>query len=420
MWATGVGLLIAVAMFLGAWGVAGFSSLLVLPTTVFEILFGLSLFSSLVPLFWISITCAGGKQKPMAMAMLQSVIEDRRLRFHMTGAFLLSLLGLLTLASHVLPSPFLFAIATVLLGAIFDLLSSTFFRIHYRRTPDGVCEWILDRMQRSLSEKKEKQLMDSFELIFPFLVESMKNGDVVSLRVLSQKAPAIVEVLLRAVGKLPLFSTRGETEATMLDRFTFAEAMTAKRLAWLVKSARESGSPTAIEETVRLYAKLFLTFHGHHSSLGQLLLISLCQQTQMAENKEINVEVIVALSEVVKSLIDRSIDTFTSEKESMLRTIKLLETYVKESFRRDKSASVALLMQPFAEIGQLLGGVRYDSLIDREDILTELRRILAQFAALETVTGRFESGVERTDTSATFTQDIPFILPKEKEEEPPR
>jgi hypothetical protein len=76
-------------------------------------------------------------------------------------------------------------------------------------------------------------------------------------------------------------------------------------------------------------------------------------------------------------------------------------------------------MQPFAEIGQLLGSVRYDALPDREDILAELRRILAQFAAIETVTGRFEMGVDRTDTTATFKQDIPYIPPKEKAEDNP-
>ncbi len=414
MWMTIVSLLIGLIVSISASGFPEFNQWVLLPVGVYPILFAISLFSPLLPLLWISLTSVGSRHKTVDLAALQSVIEDRRLYVCSGLAFLLSLLGLFFVSSPLLLVPYRFAIATVLFGGLMDLLCSTFLRIQYRRTSEGVCEWLLDRMHRALDRKNEKLLMDSFEMVFPLVVESMESGNVLSVRAFSQKASALSEMLLRVVGKLPLFSIRGESEATMLDRFMFAEAMTAKRLAWLVTAARESGNPAAVEEAVRLYGKLFLVFHSHHSSLGHLLLVSLCQQTQNAEERDLHVEVVVALSEVIKSLIDRSIELGGSEKDSILRTIKLLETYVKESFRRDKTMSIVLLMQPFAEIGQLLGGARYESLIDREEILGELRRILAQFAALETVTGRFEAGAERTDTAATFSQDIPFRLPEER------
>jgi hypothetical protein len=198
--------------------------------------------------------------------------------------------------------------------------------------------------------------------------------------------------------------------------------MTAKRLAWVIKEACVIGSPTALEESVRLTGKLFLTFHGYHPSLGFLLLVTLSQISQKAEGKierwEFDVELMSVFSEVIKSLIDKSLERGIPDTASIIKVLAILETHVKESFRREKSVNPAFLMQPFAEIGQMLAAPRYNALKDREEIIAVLRRILAQFAAIENVTGRLEITGEGTDTKASFREDLPFTIPRAKTEDP--
>ena len=202
-----------------------------------------------------------------------------------------------------------------------------------------------------------------------------------------------------------------------------SEARTAKRLAWVIKEACETGSPTALEEAVRITGRLFLVFHGYHPSLGLLLLMTLSQTSQKGEGKiapwDRDVELMSAFSEVVKALIDKSLDKGISDTESITKVLAILETHVKESFRREKSVNAAFLMQPFAEIGQMLAAPRYNALPGRDEIITVLRRALAQFAAIETVTGRLEIAGEGTDTKASFREDLPFTRPRDRTEEPP-
>jgi hypothetical protein len=202
-----------------------------------------------------------------------------------------------------------------------------------------------------------------------------------------------------------------------------AEAMTSKRIAWIVQEACHIGSLTGLEETTRLAGKLAMTFHNHHESLGSLILITLAQASQRGCGNmtmwDLEMEVVSTLSEVAKSLIDRSVDRNTSDAASILKVFTILESKVKEIFHREKTMNPALLMQPFAEIGQMLAGERYRSFPDRDEVLADLRRILAQFSALEGVTSRLAGGGgEDTDTKASFREDLPFAAPRKKEEQP--
>jgi hypothetical protein len=164
---------------------------------------------------------------------------------------------------------------------------------------------------------------------------------------------------------------------------------------------------------MRLAGKLFLNFHGHHESLGFHILSTLSQATQKDSGTiaiwDLDREVIATFSDMVKSLIDRSISRNTSDVPSILKVLALLENTAREILRREKAISPVLLMRPFAEMGLMLESDRYRSLAGREEILTDLRRILAQFSVFGAVTALLvEEGGGATDTTASFKQDLPF------------
>jgi hypothetical protein len=156
---------------------------------------------------------------------------------------------------------------------------------------------------------------------------------------------------------------------------------------------------------------MFLAFHNRHESLGQFLLYSLAQSMHRGgtptEQIERDLEVSATFSEIVKSLIDRSTAKAISDSLTITKVLKTLDTYLKESFRLNKSINPALLMQPFAEIGNMLAAKKYDTLPDRDTILAELKRLLAQFAALETVSTHLEN-LSESDTAASYKEDLPF------------
>jgi hypothetical protein len=419
MLATFFGGCAAIALAVLSSTVPGFSQHAVFPQLVFQLIFSVSLFLSMKPWTWTLPFMIGIERNPVANAAVKSMIYDSRMSVFSAAILLTSFLGLI-LSSQTMISPLLvFAIDAVLAGIIVDLLRAAFFRMQQRRSPEGIADWLLSSMHHAVKKQNETVLIESFETLFTLLVGYMKHGDFGALRVFSLRIVSATDVLLRAISKLPLFRLPQEAEASLLDRYSVAEALTAKRLIWVVKAACETKNSTALEEIVKLFGKLFLAFHSHHESLGHLLLMTLSQTIQKIESEpgesDRDIEVMMACSEVVKSLIDRSIDRQVSEKESIFQVLSLLETYVKQTFRRDKTINPALLMQPFAEVGNMLADARYLNMPDRDDILSELRRLLSQFSALEMVTTRLDI-TAKTDTSATYHEDLPFTKPSSKKE----
>ena len=400
--------------------VPGFEAELMFPQTLFEFFFGISLFSSSLPWLWTLFLSLGAETSPLSASALRSNIDDRKMVFYSAGMVLVSLVGIVVISQPLIPMVWCFALAVVCAGIVLDLLRMAYFRLCYRRSPEGIAEWSIETMQTAIRKRDERHHTISFEMVFSLIVAYMKKGEFGALRLFCQKIVSASDLWLGSIARLSLFRIPADNEETLLDRYMLAEAMTAKRLAWVVKEACDTGSTMALEEVVRFVGKLFMAFHAHHESLGFLLLLTLSQVTQKTEGKieawDRNVEVLSAFSEVIKALVDRCVDRGISDKASILKVLSILETRVKETFRREKAINPAFLMQPFAEIGQMLANSRYSNFPDRDAIVADLRRILAQFAALEGVTSRLDVGGGDTDTRASFHEDLPFTTPRRGDE----
>lgn len=331
------------------------------------------------------------------------------------GIMAVSLIGVMIVSQDLLPLLWSFAISMILIGILFDLLRAAYFRFHYRRYPEGMAEWLLEMMRESVRKRDDALYTLSFEIVFTLIISYMKSGRLAALRLFTSKILTAPELWLGAIVKISLYRVSLEHEESLLDRYSLAEARTAKRLAWVIKEACDMGNPTALEEAVRVAARLFLTFHSCHPSLGFFILVTMSQTGQKSEGKldmgDIDSELTSAFSEIVKCLIDRSIERGVADTASITKVLAILETHVKESYRRERTANPAFFMQPFAEVGQMLAAPRYNALPDRDEIISHLRRILSQFAALETVTGHLEVPSEGTDTTASFREDLPFTAP---------
>jgi hypothetical protein len=424
MIATLFGICAALALALGMQIAPGFSEELLLPDVVFEFFFAITLLFSSLPWVWTLFLTLGAEANPVSASALNSNMKDRKMYLYAGGTILASFAGLIIVCQPIVPLIWCFGLSLIVVGIILDLLRMAYFRLQYRRSPEGIAEWLIDSMSGAVKKHDERLHTMSFEAVFTLIAAYLKKGEIGSLRLFCQKIMSASDLWLGSIARLSLFRVPSENEETLLDRYSVAEARTAKRLAWLIKESCDIGSPTGLEEIVRLIGRLFLTFHGYHNSLGFLLLVTLSQAGHKAEGKiepwDRDVEIMSAFSEVVKSLIDKSLERGISDTESINKVLAILETYVKESFRREKSINPAFLMQPFAEVGQMLASSRYNALPGRDEVISALKRILAQFAALETVSSRLEISGQGTDTKASFREDLPFTTPRAGTEEPLR
>jgi hypothetical protein len=422
MLATFLGLLAAIALVVCSNSIPGFAAGLYVPDTALSFFFVVSFFFSALPWVWTLFLTLGSENSAIAASALRSNVHDRRMYLYAGAVIATSFLGLVVVSQELLSPIWVLGCSGIIIGFILDCLRFAYFRLHYRRSAEGIADWFVETMKRAVRRRDERLHTMTFEMVFAVIIAYMHSGQPGELRLFCQKIVAAADLWLGTIARLRIFTLPSEEEESLLDRYSVAEAMTAKRLAWLVKESCEIGSPVAFEETVRLTDRLFMAFHGFHPSLGFLLLVSLSQTIQKTEGKiereDRDLEVSIGFSEVVKSLIDRSVDRGVSDKDSILKVLAILETYVKAGFRQEKNVNPALLMQPFAEIGQMLGDPRYNALLDREGILAQLRRVLGQFAAIETVSGHLEISGSGTDTKASFREDLPYLGGRKKPPEP--
>jgi len=179
-----------------------------------------------------------------------------------------------------------------------------------------------------------------------------------------------------------------EGAPTLLDRVNFFVAHFSKRLVWLFRYAVDEKMEPIAEEIISCYGKMSLFLTKFHPTLIHLPLLFIARAADIAaraDAEEVFVRAGATLSELGKSLVATSREKNESMREAIFLVLGHLEEIMKESFKRNKELSPAILMQPFAEIAELLAEEQYKEFPDREVVITELRRCLGEFSALDLV-----------------------------------
>ncbi len=413
MLATFVSVIMILVLGAGVHMVPEIETMMAAPKGFFELFFGVSLFLSLLPWMGMLFLSQGAEVHPITIAALRSNIADRKLCAYSASIVAVSILGMFVLLQSMFPEVWSFAGAVLCIGILLDLVRLAYCRLQFRRTPEGLAEWFIEVMMESVKRGDEKWHTICFEIPFSLMVMYMKAGAYGSLRLFCHGIVKISDLWLGSIAHLRWLRVPGEFEVSLLDRYSQAERMTAKRIAWILQEACNLGSIAAVEEATRLAGKLFVTFHTYHESLGSVLLSTLSHASQRdcgrIGARDLDMEVVWAFSDVVKSLVERCIDRNMSDTVPILKVLGVLENKVKEIFHREKNISPAFLMQPLTELGHMLAHDRYRSLSCRDEVLADLRRLAAQIPSLVGVPVRLaENGDEVTDTKASFGDERPF------------
>ncbi len=382
---------------------------LTFPQTPLVCFFGIFLLVCLLPWRWVGGSQGDRSSHAISQCIIKSQLADKRVWLYQLIVYFIAFFSLVMVSIDSIPSLYRFMGALIGTGVLIDVAKTIYQRLQFRAKPEGLADWILESMKSAERRLNHDELVDFFESTFSILSGYLKMYDVASLKLFCLKIIENADVWIRASSKLPGNLDAINKDASVLDSYMIVEAMVAKRMS----SVLQAESLVVLETLIWFEGKLSLAFHGRHASLGYLLLFSLSVTLQHLEGKidrtSREIEYITMLSEIIKAFIDRTVATRISDRTSIFRALALLESHLKESFRMDRNINPAFLMQPFAEVGQLIADEKYAQMPDREDIIAELRRLLSQFAALEGVRAQMDIGVEGTDTKASYKEDKPFL-----------
>ena len=301
-----------------------------------------------------------------------------------------------------LPTIVVFVILQQYLKRAFKFTQTSFLLLYAQR-----------EFSKALEKSNEPKAMEWMEVVIETALKGCLKGGLDSAQRALSSILVLLENYLRILSKTESLMSPSEIAnlTPLIDRYNYFCIYVCRRLQWIHKNAiREHMDPIA-EDALATLGKIALFSVRQYPTLGAVplaFIVSCAKDAQNNGENDIVIRAAFTLSEVAKSLV-----AFSRERnESCLGLIRAcifdLETVVKENFKRNKETNPALLMQPFAEIGQVLGEEQYKQVPDRDEILKELRRLLSEFQALEMVIQNTEMPSLSPDTSSSFQEDKPY------------
>ncbi len=310
----------------------------------------------------------------------------------------------------------------IAIGISLDYLFYTLCAIESHTQPKAYVRILKSEMMRALKIGDMNRVISCYELLFGLVNDCLQESDPLMTQGIEKEVLSAVEAAIESIPKLTLFQAKNNDNETLLDKMAFLEALTAKRMAFLLRNMthhfEQTGEVQAGHVLFSMGARLFLLFQERYTTLGFVILQTMANiisdsMRKIGTHRSMSyenpmAEFSITLSECIKTLADRSLAVQVSSLSSITRLLSMLESLMKDLFRFDRSINPALLMQPFAEVGQYLGDEKFQKLPDRDVLMAQLKQALSQFAILETLSERLDIQGAKTDTAASYKEDLPF------------
>ncbi|MBS0655820.1 MAG: hypothetical protein JSR46_08590 [Verrucomicrobia bacterium] len=347
-------------------------------------------------------------------AGLTFYLKDRLLAGTFAALLFFFIYSLSLLAFPASLEPFL--VWVFLLGVSFDLVRLCIRRsLRYLQLP-----FLIGKMEEELvhaiGNMDEKRAFELLSIVIEACTTAMLKKKIYVATSLLSAIQRLTEVYVQELARVELqgrLSPSGEGGPSFFDKVNYLCLYVCERLEWMNENAiRGSMRPVAIE-IMTTFGRLSLFFSRHSPDLAihpLRFLLKCAHEAQNIGEQEIVTRSILALSETCKAFIRLSQAKNQSFKGLIFECLSTMEEIVKMVYLQNKEINSALLIQPFAEIGEFMGTKQALTCPDRDEIFNALRRVFVQFQSLQMVTSNMEEVITSAqDTSSSFQEDLPFI-----------
>ncbi|HXF28592.1 MAG TPA: hypothetical protein VN457_01965, partial [Chlamydiales bacterium] len=270
-------------------------------------------------------------------------------------------------------------VGTFILALI--VLRAYFYRLNSYTQSAFVLKKAAKEVKKAILRGDEREAFLWIETIVEAASQAIQEG---SLR----NATLAFENMLQCVDSFVKGSSQSSalSDSSLTDRVQYFSVYLFRRLEWLFARSLSAHMEPVAEGILSTFGKICVSLAQFHPMLSHLPLLFIekcCNEAIENDADELAARAQATLSELAKTFIRISREKGESKREIVLKALSHLETGVKNNFKKKKEMSVALLMQPFAEIGDLLAEPYYQSFPNREEYIAELRRILQEFSVLD-------------------------------------
>ncbi len=283
----------------------------------------------------------------------------------------------------------LLALWIILFGFSLDCLQYYIKRINDYFNPFKAINMFTQDGIKSIQEEREIDLCNNFDALCEIGVKGIEKTSLSLTTQALYETQSLAKSFLEASKSISHHDEDSQTKAYGIkDKVGFTLFYLFHRLDLINDKALEKGFETICSELISTLGKITLYAAKYDITMAIHPLHYLNLFTQKAVEKgmeDTGLRATFVLLEVSKAILNEVDVTYLEIKETFLAIIGHLDTIAKESFKKDKSINVEVLLQPFLEMKELFQSEKMANHTDTPVILSDLDRIISEYRTLAMV-----------------------------------
>lgn len=340
-------------------------------------------------------------------------MKDGRLHLSICYLFAFALFSLYISFATPISSAF-FYFWVVGLGAGFDLLSLYLKRSFQYTSVPFLLQMTARDLEKAVKNKDEAKAFEWLEVAVDACAKATRKQQIRLASTSLNGVQMLMETYVMQLARSEMMLTpQNGSGITFLDKVNSMCIFVSERLMWVFEAAVDERVAPIAENIIGQFGKMSVFFARHNPDVASIPISFLEKCSRIAKNAEqydLLIRISLTLSETSKQLLAYTKERNESFRDLIMTSLGGLEQVVKMIYKQNRDVNVALLMQPFAEIGEFIGSDKMQAFPNRDEVIKEIRRVLTEFQALQVVTKNVETIAPHVaeDSSSSYQQDMPY------------
>lgn len=325
--------------------------------------------------------------------LIESLRKDKLVAI---GQLILCLLGLLLIIlgigiTAVSSNHFLFALSIwiILLGISMDIMRDILRRAWHLLNPYYAVDYYVHAAKTAIANGRDAELWQWIDTLGEVAMKGIGRCSVALSIQCINAYPLILQLFFEACKSISHSSQDQAIEkATGKDETSYTLFYFIQRLEMIYSKALGDRLEPLCSLIITTIGKIALAAAKFDMSLMTFPIQILEKLTLKAQEKnfeDVAIKASCTLIEVAKTIVSEIDMTYLEIKDPFIAINRSLENITKRTFRKDKTIDIKILIEPIMSLKNLMQNEKYASHADISAILSDINRVLGEFAVLEQV-----------------------------------
>lgn len=243
--------------------------------------------------------------------------------------------------------------------------------------------------KKAVQNEKDEALWNSIDNLSEMTLRAIDKSKIALSTQTLQAFPPIIRTFFASSKSISRINIDKETEkATGRDEASYTVFYLIQRLELINDRALQSRLETVCRQMIMVLGKIIIASAKYDLSMVPFpthFLTKFGLKALQHHFSEVTVLTTSTLQEIARTILTEIDTTYSELQEPFQAIINGLDAIAKATFKKDKSTSIKILVQPFVDLKTLFQTEKMAKHPDAPVILKEIERVIEEFTVLEQV-----------------------------------